>query len=112
MLEPNHAMATLPISIFVVVYPSAPFPFAATFVAQAAVAALSAFVLLGVRLSAPPSSGTSGGRPLGAIVRQPRFVTAVVCAVVSYLLINFLMTSAPLAMRMCGLFHSRWPYSR
>jgi MFS family permease len=43
------------------------------------------------------------GRPLGRIVRQPRFVTAVICGAVSYLLMNFLMTAAPLAMAMCGL---------
>ncbi len=35
--------------------------------------------------------------------RQPQFITAVTCGVVSYLLMNFLMTSAPLAMRLCGL---------
>jgi MFS family permease len=81
-----------------------PHMFAATFLAQAAVAVLSAFVLLGVRLPAPAAaSGTAGGRPLGAIARQPRFVIAVVCGVVSYLLMNFLMTAAPLAMHICGL---------
>jgi MFS family permease len=36
-------------------------------------------------------------------MRQPRFITAVICGVVSYLLMNFLMTAAPLAMQMCGL---------
>ncbi|MBI0539487.1 MFS transporter [Roseomonas sp. KE2513] len=80
-----------------------PYLFAASYVAQAAVAATSAFVLLGVRLPTPTAAEAAGGRPLGAIVRQPRFVTAVICSVVSYLLMNFLMTSAPLAMRMCGL---------
>ncbi|WP_338662445.1 MFS transporter [Pararoseomonas sp. SCSIO 73927] len=80
-----------------------PYLFAASFVAQAAVAAISALVLLGVRLPMPTVAETARGRPLGAIVRQPRFITAVVCGVVSYLLMNFLMTSAPLAMRMCGL---------
>ena len=35
-----------------------------------------------------------GGRPLALIARQPRFVTAVVCGAVSYLLMNFLMTAA------------------
>jgi MFS family permease len=45
----------------------------------------------------------AGGRPLSVIARQPRFITAVICGVVSYLLMNFLMTAAPLAMQMCGL---------
>lgn len=77
--------------------------FAATFLAQAAVAALSGLVLLGVRLPVPTAAETQGGRPLSVIVRQPRFVTAVICGAVSYLLMNFLMTAAPLAMQMCGL---------
>ncbi|KVK88943.1 MFS transporter [Burkholderia cepacia] len=81
----------------------APHAFAATFVAQAAVAALSAFVLLGVRLPVPSKGQAASGRPMRVIVRQPLFATAVVCAAVSYLLMNFLMTAAPLAMQMCGL---------
>ncbi|MBS7697658.1 MULTISPECIES: MFS transporter [unclassified Chelatococcus] len=80
-----------------------PYMFAATFLAQGAVAALSAFILFGVRLPAPTAADMSGGRPLGVIARQPRFIAAVICGVVSYLLMNFLMTAAPLAMRMCGL---------
>jgi MFS family permease len=81
-----------------------PYMFAATFLAQAAVAAMSAVILLGVRLPRPTAMAAAArGRPLGAITRQPRFVTAVVCGVVSYLLMNFLMTAAPLAMHMCGL---------
>jgi MFS family permease len=80
-----------------------PHMFAATFLAQAAVAAISAIVLLGVRLPTPTAAQAARGRPLGLIARQPRFVTAVICGVVSYLLMNFLMTAAPLAMRMCGL---------
>lgn len=77
--------------------------FAATFVAQAAVAALSAVILAGVRLPRPTAQDVAGGRPLAVIARQPRFVIAVICGVVSYLLMNFLMTAAPLAMQMCGL---------
>lgn len=63
----------------------------------------AAVILFGVRLPRPTAAEAKGGRPLGVIVRQPRFVTAVICGVVSYLLMNFLMTSAPLAMQMCGL---------
>lgn len=81
-----------------------PHVFAATYLAQAAVAAVSALILLGVRLPMPTAAaGQAGGRPLGTIARQPRFIIAVVCGVVSYLLMNFLMTAAPLAMQMCGL---------
>ncbi len=80
-----------------------PHLFAATFLAQAGVAAVSALVLFGVRLPMPTAAEIAGGRPLAAIARQPRFIVAVVCGVVSYLLMNFLMTAAPLAMRLCGL---------
>lgn len=80
-----------------------PYLFAATYLAQAVVALLSAAILAGVRLPRPTAAEARGGRPLGEIARQPRFVAAVICGVVSYLLMNFLMTAAPLAMRLCGL---------
>jgi predicted MFS family arabinose efflux permease len=80
-----------------------PYMFAATFLAQAGVAAVCGLVLLGVRLPRLTAAEMAGGRPLLAIARQPRFITAVICGVVSYLLMNFLMTAAPLAMRLCGL---------
>jgi MFS family permease len=80
----------------------APHMFAATFIAQSIVAALSALVLLGVKLPMPTAAETARGRPLALIARQPRFLTAVVCGAVSYMLMNFLMTAAPLAMHLCG----------
>lgn len=76
--------------------------FAATFLVQAAVAALSALVLMGVRLPKPTAAQVAQGRPLRMIARQPRFIIAVVCGAVSYMLMNFLMTAAPLAMILCG----------
>ncbi len=76
--------------------------FAATFIAQAVVAALSAIVLLGVKLPKPSAAEIAGGRPLGLIIRQPVFITAMICGAVSYMLMNFLMTAAPLAMQLCG----------
>lgn len=80
-----------------------PHLFAATYLGQAAVAAASLLVLAGVRLPAPTAAETGKGRPLAVIVRQPRFIGAVACGVVSYLLMNFLMTAAPLAMKFCNL---------
>lgn len=84
-------------------YLSIPYMFAASYLAQAGVAALSALLLIGVRLPKPTKKEVSGGRPLRVIARQPRFITAVICGVVSYLLMNFLMTAAPLAMKLCSL---------
>ncbi len=48
-----------------------PHLFAATYLAQAVAAALSAFVLLGVRLPMPTVAEKAGGRPLALIARQP-----------------------------------------
>jgi MFS family permease len=79
-----------------------PYLFAATFLAQAAVATLAAVVLAGVRLPRTTTEDLGDGRPLAAILTQPRFIIAVVCGAVSYLLMNFVMTAAPLAMHLCG----------
>lgn len=78
------------------------YPFAPTFLAQAAVAAVSALILQGVKLPMPTAEELGGGRPLGLIARQPRFIAAATCGAVSYMLMNFLMTAAPLAMHLCG----------
>lgn len=80
-----------------------PHLFVVSYLAQAGVAAVAMAVLAGVRLPPLTRAEVAQGRPLGVIVRQPRFVVAVVCGVVSYTLMNLVMTSAPLAMRMCGL---------
>jgi len=79
-----------------------PHMFAATFLVQAAVAVLSSLILMGVRLPMPTRQQIASGRPLGEIARHPRFIAAVICGAVSYMLMNFLMTAAPLAMHLCG----------
>ncbi|MFZ6764500.1 MFS transporter [Pseudoroseomonas sp. WGS1072] len=80
-----------------------PYLFAVTYLAQAGLAVLCALVLMSVRVPSPRMSGAARGRPLAEIARQPRFIAAVAAGAVSYLIMNFLMTSAPLAMRLCGL---------
>ena len=42
------------------------------------------------------------GRPLSMIARQPRFLVAVAGAAIGYGVMNFLMTSTPIAMGICG----------
>lgn len=80
-----------------------PYLFAASFVVQTGVALVAMAVLSGVHAPKPGATDFHGGRPLLEIVRQPRFIAAVVCGTVSYTMMNFMMTSAPLAMKFCGL---------
>lgn len=77
--------------------------FVVSYLAQAVVALLAAAVLGGVELPRIKPADAARGRPLLEIVRQRRFVVAAICGVVSYMLMNLVMTSAPLAMRLCGL---------
>lgn len=78
--------------------------FAATFLAQAVVAVISGVILYGVQSPAVKEQH-GGGRPLMEIALQPRFISAVVCGAASYMIMNFLMTAAPLAMHMHGHSH-------
>ncbi|WP_312759369.1 MFS transporter [Pulveribacter sp.] len=78
-------------------------PFAGSFYSQAALALLALPLLLALRLPpAPPRAQASGARPLGEIARTPQFVVAALAGVVSYGLMAFLMTAAPMAMVGCG----------
>jgi MFS family permease len=80
-----------------------PYLFAFSFVAQAVVAVVAMIVLSGVDAPKPAPSDLHGGRPLFTVARQPRFIAAALCGVISYPMMNLVMTSAPLAMKMCGL---------
>jgi predicted MFS family arabinose efflux permease len=80
-----------------------PYLFAATFLAQAGLAVISAGVLMLLKIPVPPRKQPEGeGRPLLEIARQPRFIVAVACGVASYSMMNMVMTAAPLAMVMCN----------
>ena len=82
-----------------------PYLFMASFAAQGLVALVCMFVLSGAKLPKPQlnNAPVSQGRPLKEIALQPKFIAAAFSGVVSYALMNLLMTSAPLAMKMCGL---------
>lgn len=80
-----------------------PYLFAITYLAQGVIALLSMAVLAGIKIPRPVRAETEGGRPLMEIARQPRFIAAAICGVVSYMMMNLVMTSAPLAMKLCGL---------
>ncbi|KYH03676.1 MFS transporter [Bradyrhizobium sp. DOA1] len=80
-----------------------PYLFAFSFLVQAAVALAAMGIVAGVDMPKPAPADLHGGRPLLDIVTQPRFIGAALCGVISYPMMNLVMTSAPLAMKMCGL---------
>ena len=79
-----------------------PHMFAASYLGQSACALLAAIVLMFVKIPPLPATRVENARPLGAIVRTPRFIVAVACGMASYAMMNMVMTSAPLAMIGCG----------
>ena len=79
-----------------------PHMFAASYLGQSACALIAALVLMFVKIPPLPATRVENARPLGAIVRTPRFIVAVACGMASYAMMNMVMTSAPLAMIGCG----------
>jgi MFS family permease len=83
-----------------------PIPFAGGFFAMAVLAFLgliALYFLHGAAAAVPRQEERGGGRPLVEIVRQPKFIVALVCAIGSFALMSLVMTAAPLAMVACGL---------
>lgn len=84
----------------------APVMFAGSFASILVLAAAGAVILSFLR----PRAAVAGGpvasdvppRPLGEIIRQPRFAIGLLCGVGSYALMSLVMTGAPLAMVGCG----------
>ncbi|MET0605881.1 MAG: MFS transporter, partial [Beijerinckiaceae bacterium] len=83
----------------------APVPFAGVFIGQIALACLAAILLLrfvDVEPAATPAAQAGPARPVGEILAQPRLIAAIVCGLVSYGLMSFAMTAAPMAIVACG----------
>ncbi|MGI9354132.1 MAG: MFS transporter [Rhizobiaceae bacterium] len=75
--------------------------FAGSFLLMAGIVALS-FLKFDKPMSRADRKAADAGRPLWQIATQPRFVVSVLCAVGSYALMSYVMTGAPLAMKLCG----------
>ena len=85
----------------------APVPFAGAYVAIVMLNLAGGLVFFLLEEPAPAAlraaaAGRGTGRPLSRIVRQPRVAVAMICAMVSYALMNLVMTSTPLAIVACG----------
>jgi len=82
-----------------------PHAYSMTYIAAAATAVLAAVVLAGLHIPKPVRTACAKAVPIRSALSQPTFTVAMICGVVSYMMMNFMMTSAPLAMELHG--HSR-----
>lgn len=84
----------------------APVMFAGTFASVLGIAAVGALILSALPRRQPESHVSAvsqmPARPLGEIVRQPKYAVGLLCGVGTYALMSFVMTGAPLAMVGCG----------
>ncbi|MBJ3763508.1 MFS transporter [Maribius pontilimi] len=79
-------------------------PFLGTYLAVIVVNVLGAglFVFLDIPKPTPPDENSPKGRTKLELLRTPRIAVAIICAMVSYALMNLVMTSTPLAVVGCG----------
>jgi MFS family permease len=77
--------------------------FLGAYLALIAFALVTLALLAQVRIPAPSAAEQAArGRPMAAIAAQPKYVVAVLAAAIGYGVMNFLMTSTPIAMGVCG----------
>jgi MFS family permease len=60
------------------------------------------FLALNIPKPKPAAEGSPLGRSRGELIRTPTILVAMICATVSYALMNLVMTSSPLAVVGCG----------
>ncbi|GGO50702.1 Predicted arabinose efflux permease, MFS family [Roseovarius pacificus] len=79
-------------------------PFMGTYLAVVAVNLLGALLFFFLDIPRPPvpSEDAPKGRTRWELITTPRILVAVICAMVSYALMNLVMTSTPLAVVGCG----------
>ncbi|NSX55425.1 MFS transporter [Sulfitobacter sp. 1151] len=65
-------------------------------------AGLVIFFWLDIPTPSKPTAQSGGGRSYVELLRDPKIAVAVICAMVSYALMNLVMTSTPLAVVGCG----------
>ena len=81
-----------------------PVAFYGTYLAVVALNVIGAslFLFLDIPPPAPPVAGATSGRSRAELLRDPVILVAMICAMVSYALMNLVMTSTPLAVVGCG----------
>ena len=77
--------------------------FMGAYLALIGVAVATMILLRFVRIPTPSlAEQKATGRPLRVIASQPKFIVAVLAGAIGYGVMNFLMTSTPIAMQVCG----------
>ena len=77
--------------------------FAGAYLALIAFALITMAILSRIRIpDLSAQEQEASGRPLAEIAAQPKYIVAVMAGAISYGVMNFLMTSTPIAMRICG----------
>lgn len=84
-------------------------PFLGAYLAVIAINVIGSFLFLFVDMPKPeaPTADTPKGRSRWELITTPRIAVAVICAMVSYALMNLVMTSTPLAVVGCGFSEGR-----
>ena len=79
-------------------------PFLGTYLAVIAINVIGSALFLFINIPKPqaPSADAPYGRTRWQLITTPRIAVAVICAMVSYALMNLVMTSTPLAVVGCG----------
>ncbi|MBB05991.1 MAG: MFS transporter [Pseudooceanicola sp.] len=79
-------------------------PFLGTYLAVIAVNVIGSMLFIMIDIPKPPvpSQDAPRGRSRMELLKTPRIAVAVICAMVSYALMNLVMTSTPLAVVGCG----------
>jgi len=78
-------------------------PFFGSYLAVVAINVIGALLFFGLRIPKPVAKqGPEGGRSRRELLSDPRILVSIICAMVSYALMNLVMTSTPLAVVGCG----------
>jgi len=79
-------------------------PFLGTYAVALAInlVGMMLFFFLDLPKPAAPKPGTATGRSRMELLRDPKIAVAIICGMVSYALMNLMMTSTPLAVVGCG----------
>jgi len=83
-------------------------PFLGTYFAVIGLNVLGSLLFLGLDIPRPKpvAEDDPKGRSRAELIRDPRIAVAIICAMVSYALMNLVMTSTPLAVVGCGFSKS------